>query len=323
MPGMMDTVLNVSTKDFPKVMEHVEQVFKSWMSPRALAYRKINGIPDDIGTACVIQQMVSGKGEGNGTGVVFSRNPNTGEDELYGEFLPDALGEELVGGTKQPMAIEEWLLDTGGDFKTALGSACTVLETAEKDMQEIEFTINGGTCYFLQTRRAGRNPDIARKVIDDLYAEKVIDSTERQQRIAALPPEAQAVKKEIKTKPFLEGIGACGGLVSGVVAYTDEQAIDFRKKYGRVILVKRETTPLDIVGFEASVGVLTQIGGVTSHAAVNGRTMGLSVVVGAVKLKPFSAAGGSFAAGAWITIDGASGRVWKGDLLKGKEKKAA
>lgn len=316
MPGMMDTKLNFKITDFPGLLMEIRKVFDSWNSPRAKKFREMNKIPDDLGTACVVQLMVSGKGYRGGTGVVFSRNPETGEKVLFGEWLKNSQGDALVSGVLTPFPIEK--LGRATSFREPyleLVKDLEILEKHFKDMQEVEFTIEEGKLWLLQTRSGIRTPQAARKIAFDLLQEKIIDAATFEARLAVVKEEKPPIEAPcIWQEPSVKGTPSSGGIVAGVVATSCEKAVELRDQGQEVILVREETTSLDLVGMEASVGVVTAIGGVTSHAAVVGRGLGLAVVVGC--------GSGLFELGLKdgdpITIDGKKGFVWNQNLLKEK-----
>ncbi len=296
MPGMMDTILDYG--DEGNIWkEAIIPVLGSWNSPRARHYRRIQKIDENLGTAVVIQEMVYGdKGENSGTGVMFTRNPSTGEKEFFGEFLPHAQGEALVSGAKTPETLEH-VKALWPKVYESLIKIGQKLENHFLDMQDIEFTIECGRLYILQTRSGKRTPIAARRIALALEKEGLISKVELSKRLAVIP-KVMAARLMKREKVLTSGLAASPGVVTGRVALSSDEALEMD---GPVILVRPETSPDDIAGMEKSVGVLTWRGGITSHAAVVARGLGRCCVV---KLLP----------GAWITLDGTTGEVFKGQL---------
>ncbi|KUK34215.1 MAG: Pyruvate, phosphate dikinase, partial [Caldanaerobacter subterraneus] len=277
--------------DFPQdpkdqLLEAVKAVFRSWDNPRAIVYRRLNDIPSDWGTAVNVQSMVFGNmGNDSGTGVAFTRNPATGEKALFGEFLMNAQGEDVVAGIRTPQPIST-LKETMPEVYNQFVEIAEKLEKHYKDMQDIEFTIERGKLYMLQTRNGKRTAQAALKVAVDLVAEGLIDEKTAVLRVdpkqldQLLHPtfEPNALKA---AKPVAKGLPASPGAASGKVYFTADEAIEAAKSRGeKVILVRTETSPDDIEGMSVAQGILTTRGGMTSHAAVVARGMGTACVVG-------------------------------------------
>ena len=285
----------------------VNSVWRSWMSERAIAYRKNNGIADDMGTGVIIQKMVFGnRNEDSCTGVLFTRNPNTGSAEIYGEYLTNAQGEDVVAGTITPKPISE--------LATEMPVAChklydiaLKLEEKYNDMQDIEFTIDSGELYILQTRTGKRSAKAAFRIAHDYWSNAKITKEEMIYRISrtdVLGMMKEQVSPEFDVKPLVIGLPAAGTVASGEVVLKSEDAINCTNP---CILVKKETLPDDYSGMVAAEGVLTMTGGATSHAAVVGRSINKPCVVGCGDLE----IGVNIFEGDKITIDGSTGRVWK------------
>ncbi|HEY4114343.1 MAG TPA: pyruvate, phosphate dikinase [Rhizomicrobium sp.] len=310
-------------------------VFGSWQSPRAKTYRRLNNIPEDWGTAVNVQAMVFGnRGETSATGVVFTRDPATGEKMLYGEFLINAQGEDVVAGIRTPQPVSNAARERQNSKRPSLEAAmpaayaelklvCDKLEAHYRDMQDIEFTIQDGVLYMLQTRSGKRTAKAALKVAVDLVNEGVVDQHTAISRIdpASLdqllhPTLDPAAKKEL----IATGLGASPGAATGEIAFSADEAEKLAGAGKSVILVRNETSPEDIQGMHVAKGILTARGGMTSHAAVVARGMGRPCVCGAGMLK-IDAAKGTMTAGpnvlsrgSVITIDGATGQVFKGEV---------
>jgi pyruvate,orthophosphate dikinase len=265
-----------------QLMRAVRAVFDSWETPRAKVYRRANDIPDDIGTAVNVVQMVFGnKGDGSGTGVAFTRNPSTGAKEVYGEFLVNAQGEDVVAGIRTPQPVESMarLMPPAYD---QLIDTMHRLEEHYRDMQDVEFTVEDGVLYMLQTRSAKRTAAAALKAAVEMVDEGVISREEAVQRIdpsqldQLLHPR---IDPGTAPDPVAKGLNASPGAASGAIVFDADDAVE-RAKSGPVILVRYETTPDDIHGMIAAQGVLTVHGGMTSHAAVVARGMGKPCVAG-------------------------------------------
>ena len=319
-------------EEFPQDVQEqllgaVKAVFRSWDNPRAIVYRRMNDIPGDWGTAVNVQAMVFGNmGDTSGTGVAFTRNPATGEKGIYGEYLINAQGEDVVAGVRTPQPITRLETDLPECYKEFMTLA-QKLEDHYRDMQDMEFTIENGKLYFLQTRNGKRTAPAAIKIACDLVDEGMISEEEAVLRIEAksldqlLHPtfDNDALKK---AEVIGEGLPASPGAAAGKVVFTAEDAKREGKggKGERVVLVRLETTPEDIEGMVASQGILTVRGGRTSHAAVVARGMGTCCVAGcgAIKIdeaaKTFTLGGHTFKEGDYISLDGNTGKVYNGDI---------
>lgn len=310
----------------------IEAVFRSWDNPRANVYRRMNDIPYSWGTAVNVQSMVFGNmGETSGTGVAFSRNPATGEKKLYGEYLMNAQGEDVVAGIRTPMSIDE-LKKTNKGVYDQFVKIVNKLEKHYKDMQDMEFTIEEGKLYMLQTRNGKRTAAAALKIAVDLVKEKMI--TEKQAVMMIDPKQLDALLHPMfdesalkRAKPIGAGLAASPGAATGKVVFTAERATELVKnKKEKVILVRLETSPEDIEGMHYSEGILTARGGMTSHAAVVARGMGTPCVSGLSEIK-FRQDGKSFTLGQkeykegdFLSIDGSTGNVY-GEKIKTVEAK--
>ncbi|HIQ30315.1 MAG TPA: pyruvate, phosphate dikinase, partial [Candidatus Caldiarchaeum subterraneum] len=299
----------------------IEAVFKSWNNERAREYRRFYGISDDLGTAVNIQTMVFGNmGEDSGSGVGFTRNPSTGEKKLYGEYLPNAQGEDVVAGIRTPISIE----NLPKEIYNQLVEVAKKLEEHFKDMQDFEFTVERGKLYLLQTRNGKRTAQAAVKIAVDMAKEGLITREEAIMRIS--PKEItqllhRRIDPSVKVKPIAKGLNASPGAASGKVIFDTNEAAELGAKGEKVILVRPETTPDDIKGMIAAQGVLTSRGGMTSHAAVVARGMGKPAVVGCEEIKInmeeeyFEAPAGIVVRkGDVITIDGSTGYVMLGQV---------
>ena len=307
----------------PKVqlLEAVKAVFRSWDNPRANTYRRLNNIPYDWGTAVNVQQMVFGNmGDDSGTGVAFSRNPSTGENVLYGEYLFNAQGEDVVAGIRTPKPISELQKDNPALYEQFFAIA-KKLEGHYHDMQDMEFTIERGKLYMLQTRNGKRTAQAALKIAIDMVNENLISEKEAvlkvepQQLDALLHPQFDPAALK-KAQAITTGLNASPGAATGHVVFTAATAKKLAKKDYPVVLVREETSPDDIEGMIASKGILTARGGMTSHAAVVARGMGTCAVTGAheinvnVEEKYFTLNGKKYVQGDWISLDGSTGKVY-------------
>ncbi len=298
----------------------IEAVFRSWNNPRAKEYRKYYGIGDDLGTAVNVQTMVFGNmGTASGSGVGFTRNPSTGEKKLYGEYLPNSQGEDVVAGVRTPLSIES----VESALRDQLLVLANKLEGHFRDLQDFEFTVQDGKLYLLQTRNGKRTAQAAVKVAVDMAEEGLIGPDEAVMRIEPEMLDALLHRRLDPTasdKPVAKGLNASPGAASGKVVFdTDEAAGTGGSE--KVILVRPETTPEDIKGLIASQGVLTVKGGMTSHAAVVARGMGKPAVVGCSDIEisqdgsMFVTKGGErVARGETITIDGTTGSIYRGEV---------
>ncbi|MEM4098895.1 MAG: pyruvate, phosphate dikinase, partial [Candidatus Micrarchaeaceae archaeon] len=298
-------------------------VFESWWNKRAIEYRKIYNIPDSLGTAVNVVSMVYGNLDSNsGTGVAFTRDPSTGEKKLYAEVLMLAQGEDVVAGIRTPMPADDLAVRLPEVYKELLKTA-DVLEKHFKDMQDIEFTIESGRFYLLQTRSGKRTPAAAVKIATDMVEERLITKEEAISRIEPEQLESlfhKQIDPKETAKPIAKGLPASPGAATGAIAFTNEDAVAMKKKGSSVILVRQETTPEDITGIAASDGVLTSRGGVTSHAAVVTRGMGKPCIVGAEEIivnaeeKYLEVGQTRLQSGSKITIDGTTGSVYADEL---------
>jgi pyruvate,orthophosphate dikinase len=301
----------------------IEAVWRSWMLKKAVDYRRVHAIPEDLGTGVNVVSMVFGNlGDDSGTGVAFTRDPSTGERKFYGEFLINAQGEDVVAGIRTPLDIDEM----AGRLPDAYGELLNTQERLEqhfRDMQDIEFTVERRRLYLLQTRTGKRTAAAAVRIATEMVDEGLIDWKTAVQRVAPdqldhlLHP---VIDPGVRAKPLCAGLPASPGAASGLVVF-DPDVAERRAAAGEhVILVRDETTPEDFHGIVAARAVLTARGGMTSHAAVVARGMGKCAVVGCKAIevdlehRRFSTGGVTIAEGDWITIDGATGRVYSGDL---------
>ncbi|WP_337811247.1 pyruvate, phosphate dikinase, partial [Enterocloster sp.] len=319
-------------EEFPQdpkeqLMGAVKAVFRSWDNPRAIVYRRMNDIPGDWGTAVNVQTMVFGnKGETSGTGVAFTRNPSTGEKGIFGEYLINAQGEDVVAGVRTPQPITQLEKDLPDCYKQFIDLAMK-LENHFHDMQDMEFTIEEGKLYFLQTRNGKRTAPAAIQIACDLVDEGQITPEEAVCRIEAksldqllhptFDPAALKAGEVIG-----QALPASPGAAAGKVCFDAEtaKAAGIGGKGERVILVRLETSPEDIEGMHAAQGILTVRGGMTSHAAVVARGMGTCCVSGCGEIKideekkEFSLGGYTFHEGDYISLDGTTGKIYKGDI---------
>ncbi|WP_317380383.1 pyruvate, phosphate dikinase [uncultured Intestinimonas sp.] len=312
--------------DFPQdpkvqLMEAVKAVFRSWDNPRANVYRRMNEIPYDWGTAVNVQSMVFGNsGDNSGTGVAFTRNPATGEKALFGEYLINAQGEDVVAGVRTPSPISKLHEEMPGVYDQ-FADIANRLEQHYKDMQDMEFTIEDGKLYMLQTRNGKRTAAAALKVAVDLVDEGMIDEKEAVCRVepkqldALLHPtfDAEALKKAAVVG---KGLAASPGAACGRVVFTAEEAKEWAARGEKVVLVRLETSPEDIEGMQVAQGILTVRGGMTSHAAVVARGMGTCCVSGCGDIvvdyaaKQFTLGGKTYKEGDWISLDGSTGNIY-------------
>jgi pyruvate,orthophosphate dikinase len=317
-------------RDFPgdpleQLRGAVEAVFASWNNDRAIVYRRREKIPDDLGTAVNVQTMVFGNmGPDSGTGVAFTRNPSSGAQELFGDYLKNAQGEDVVAGIRTPNHISEMRDDPNlpGVYDEFVRYAAR-LERHYKDMQDLEFTIERGKLYMLQTRAGKRTGQAAVKIAVDMVGEGIIDQRTAVQRVPAgdlvqlLYP---VIDPKTGARPVATGIKAGPGAAIGQVAFTAERAEELGKAGEKVILVRRETSPEDLRGMIEAQGILTSTGGPTSHAAVVARGMGKACIVGArdIVIAPdeshFTVDGRTVAEGDWITLDGTTGNIYLGQV---------
>ncbi len=316
--------------DFPtdpkeQLMGAIKAVFRSWDNPRANVYRRDNDIPYSWGTAVNVQSMAFGNmGDDCGTGVAFTRNPATGEKKLFGEFLTNAQGEDVVAGVRTPMPISQ-MAEKFPEAFAQFQNVCSILENHYRDMQDMEFTVENGKLYMLQTRNGKRTPAAALKIACDLVDEGMIDEKKAVSMIeprsldTMLHPQFDA--NVLKTAPMVgTALAASPGAASGKVVFTAEEAKEWALQGEKVVLVRLETSPEDIEGMKAAQGILTVRGGMTSHAAVVARGMGKCCVSGcsAIKMdeenKQFELGGKVFHEGDWISLDGSTGRIYDGAI---------
>ena len=317
-------------EDFPQepkvqLMGAVQAVFRSWDNPRAIVYRRMNDIPGDWGTAVNVQAMVFGNmGDTSGTGVAFTRNPSTGEKGIFGEYLINAQGEDVVAGVRTPQPITKLAEDLPDCFAQFMKIA-NKLEKHYRDMQDMEFTIQEGQLYFLQTRNGKRTAPAALQIACDMVDEGMITREEAVLRIEAksldqlLHPTFDTVA--LKAGEVIgEALPASPGAAAGKVYFTAEDAKTAHEAGERVILVRLETSPEDIEGMHAAEGILTVRGGMTSHAAVVARGMGTCCVSGCGEIKIseeekwFDLGGHHFVEGDYVSLDGTTGKIYKGDI---------
>ena len=331
-----NTVERFSKSPFPQDPEEqligsVQAVFNSWLNKRAITYRKINNIPNKWGTGATVQTMVFGNlNEKSGTGVAFTRFPSTGKDDLYGEYLMNAQGEDVVAGLRTPFPISKHEKNMGPSLEEEnpklhkeIYEIAKKLEKHYKDVQDIEFTIEEGTLYLLQTRKAKRTAQAAVKIAVDMHKEKIVTKKEAIQMVDAdsitniLHP--QFVESQEKNL-FEKGLNASPGAAFGEIVFDADKAEEEANKGRNVILVRDETSPEDIHGMFSSVGILTTKGGMTSHAAVVARGMGKPCIVGAESLvidygeKTISSGEITLEEGDLISIDGSAGEIYIGEL---------
>ena len=308
-----------------QLMEAVKAVFRSWDNPRAIVYRRMNDIPGDWGTAVNVQAMVFGNmGDTSGTGVAFTRNPSTGEKGIYGEYLINAQGEDVVAGVRTPQPITRLAEDLPECYEEFMKIA-TKLEDHYRDMQDMEFTIQEGRLFFLQTRNGKRTAPAAIQIACDLVDEGKITPEEAVCRIEAKSLD-QLLHPTFDPAALKAGevigsaLPASPGAAAGQVYFTADEAKAAHDKGQRVILVRLETSPEDIEGMHASQGILTVRGGMTSHAAVVARGMGTCCVAGCGEIKideaakVFELGGHTFKEGDFVSLDGSTGKIYKGDI---------
>jgi pyruvate,orthophosphate dikinase len=301
----------------------IEAVFQSWNSDRAKAYREINKIPDDMGTAVNVVSMIFGNmGNDSATGVAFTRDPNTGEKKLFAEYLTNAQGEDVVSGVRTPKSISDLEKEMPDAYNDLIKSV-EILEKHYRDMLDIEFTIEKGKLYMLQVRVGKRTARAALRIVVDLVKEKIIDEKTAIMRIApsvldtVLHPQIKVTGKE---KKIGKGLAASPGAAIGSIVFSSGRAVELSKSGKNLILVRPETVADDVRGMAASVGFLTQKGGMTSHAAVVARAMGKPAVVGAeeitvdLKAGTLKTGGVVLKEGDVISIDGTSGSIYLGEV---------
>ena len=321
---------NVFGEDFPsdpkdQLLEAVKAVFRSWDNPRANVYRMMNGIPYSWGTAVNVQSMAFGnKGETSGTGVAFSRDPGTGEKVISAEYLPNAQGEDVVAGIRTPLHIDE-LKRRMPDVYEQFMNTIKTMEAHYRDMQDMEFTVEEGKLYFLQTRNGKRTPAAALKMACDMVDEGLITTDEAVLRIDPVSFDKLLLptfdKKELDAAtPIATGLAAGPGAGTGKLAFTAEEAERRHENGEKVVLVRAETSPEDIIGMVASEAILTMRGGMTSHAAVVARGMGKCCVCGCSaalideEAKTVTIDGKVYGEGDTFSIDGSTGKIYLGSI---------
>ncbi len=317
-------------QDFPtdpkeQLMGAIQAVFRSWDNPRANVYRRDNDIPYSWGTAVNVQAMAFGNmGDTSGTGVAFTRNPATGERKLFGEFLMNAQGEDVVAGIRTPQTIDQ-LKEVMPEVYEQFVKICDILENHYHDMQDMEFTIEDRKLYMLQTRNGKRTPAAALKIACDLVDEGQITE---EQAVAMIDPRSldtllhpQFDAEVLKKTPVIgSALAASPGAASGRIVFTAEDAKQWAERGEKVVLVRLETSPEDIEGMKAAQGILTVRGGMTSHAAVVARGMGTCCVSGCSEIamdeenKKFTLSGKTFHEGDWLSIDGSTGKIYDGEV---------
>ena len=308
-----------------QLMGAIKAVFRSWDNPRANVYRRDNDIPYSWGTAVNVQMMAFGNmGDDCGTGVAFTRDPATGNNGLFGEFLTNAQGEDVVAGVRTPMHISEMEQKFPEAFKQ-FKEVCKTLETHYRDMQDMEFTVEHGKLYMLQTRNGKRTAQAALKIACDLVDEGMRTEEEA---VAMIDPrnldtllhpqfDAAALKAAV---PMAKALGASPGAACGKIVFTADDAVEWAARGEKVVLVRLETSPEDITGMKSAQGILTVRGGMTSHAAVVARGMGTCCVSGCGEIKineearEFELGGYTFHEGDYISLDGTTGKIYKGDI---------
>ena len=315
-------------EDFPsdpktQLFEAIKAVFRSWDNPRANVYRRDNDIPYSWGTAVNVMPMVFGNlNDNSGTGVAFTRDPATGEKKLMGEFLTNAQGEDVVAGVRTPMPIAQMEEKFPEAFHQFV-QVCSTLENHYHDMQDMEFTVENGKLFMLQTRNGKRTAQAALKIACDLVDEGMIDEKQAVLMIdprnldTLLHPQFDA-EALAKANPMGKGLGASPGAACGKIVFNADDAIEWKKRGEKVVLVRLETSPEDITGMKAAQGILTVRGGMTSHAAVVARGMGTCCVSGCGDIamdeanKKFTLGGKTFHEGDFISIDGSTGKIYDG-----------
>jgi pyruvate,orthophosphate dikinase len=320
------TLVDFPDDPFQQLRLAVEAVFLSWHTPRAVVYREMNNIAESLGTAVNVQAMVFGNfGDDSGSGVAFTRNPSTGERQFFGEYLFNAAGEDVVAGIRTPLPVSA-LQERMPAVYDELYRTQALLEEHYRDMQDIEFTVQEGVFYMLQTRSGKRTGRASVKIAVDMVREDLITESEALMRVSTDHVEAflhPMVDPEAKQDIVAKGLPASPGGATGRVVFSAEEAEEQAREGHSVILVRRETTPEDIHGMKVAAGILTELGGMTSHAAVVARGMGVCAITGCDSLSIDYAAGTAttvdgvvLARGDIITLDGGSGEVMLGDIPK-------
>lgn len=324
--ALYKTIVDFPEDPFEQLKMAVEAVFQSWHTPRALIYREMNNISDTLGTAVSVQAMVFGNfGDDSGSGVAFTRNPSTGERMFFGEFLFNAAGEDVVAGTRTPLSVDA-LQEQQPEVYDELYKTQALLESHYRDMQDLEFTVQEGRFYMLQTRSGKRTGRAAVKIAVNMVDEGLIEEAEALMRVSPEHVEAflhPTVDPKAKRDIVAIGLPASPGGATGEIVFSAEEAEKVSAKGRSVILVRRETTPEDIHGMKVAAGILTELGGMTSHAAVVARGMGVCAITGCGTLSINHAEGTvqtkegvQLKRGDIITLDGTSGEVMLGDIPK-------
>ncbi len=324
--GIYKTLVDFPEDPFVQLKKAVEAVFLSWHTPRAIVYREMNNISEALGTAVNVQAMVFGNfGEDSGSGVAFTRNPSTGDHHFFGEFLFNAAGEDVVAGIRTPLPVEA-LKEQQPEVYQELHDTQAMLEKHYRDMQDLEFTVQEGKFYMLQTRSGKRTGRASVKIAVDMVNEGLITESEALMRVSPEHVEAflhPMVDPDAKTDIVATGLPASPGGATGQVVFSAEEAVEVCAGGANVILVRRETTPEDIHGMKVAQGILTELGGMTSHAAVVARGMGVCAITGCGGISVnynegiFTTDEGVVVKrGDIITLDGTSGEVMLGDISK-------
>ena len=320
------TLVDFPEDPFVQLKKAVEAVFLSWHTPRANVYREMNNISPAMGTAVNVQAMVFGNfGEDSGSGVAFTRNPATGEHHFFGEFLFNAAGEDVVAGIRTPLPVEA-LKERQPEVYDELYKTQAMLEKHYRDMQDLEFTVQEGVFYMLQTRGGKRTGRASVKIAVDMVKEGMITESEALMRVSPEHVEAflhPMVDPQAKTDIVATGLPASPGGATGQIVFSAEEAVEVHATGASVVLVRRETTPEDIHGMKVAAGILTELGGMTSHAAVVARGMGVCAITGCGSISVNYKAGTVttddgvvMKRGDIITLDGTSGEVMLGDIAK-------
>ena len=320
------TMVEFPEDPFVQLKLAVEAVFRSWHTPRANVYREMHNIPDSLGTAVNVQAMVFGNfGEDSGSGVAFTRNPSTGERQFFGEVLFNAAGEDVVAGIRTPEPVEA-LKERLPEVYDELYRTQALLEEHYRDMQDIEFTVQEGRFYILQTRSGKRTGRASVRIAVEMVREGMIDEKEALLRVS--PDHVQSfllpmVDPDAPRDVIAQGLPASPGGATGVVVFSADEAVTVSEQGKAVILVRRETTPEDIHGMRVAEGILTELGGMTSHAAVVARGMGVCAITGCGELRVNTSEGTATTSdgkliqrGDVLTLDGATGEVMLGDIPK-------
>ena len=331
-----DIVIQKGKKDLPHAPSDVwqqlylaiEAVFHSWDSPRAQAYREVEGISDDFGTAVTVQAMVFGNtGENSGTGVLFTRNPSTGEDEFFGDYLSDAQGEDVVSGSHQTLGLKEMERIVPEAFQE-LVEVAKLIENAATDMSDIEFTVEDRKLWILQSRVGKRTPIAAIRIAVEMATDPDFPLTRQEAILRLTPGQLQSAigmdQVAESSPPIAKGLGASPGVATGHLVFTADSAVEESDKGIDVVLIRPETSPADVHGMAVSQGIITATGGLASHAAVVARGWGIPAVVGVsiLSLSEDLAVFGDITLprGEIVTLDGTTGEIFFGDTKIGISK---